>query len=482
MKYPITIDKKLQEVKEIIERWPVEVHFQDVLKWIMQFDTVDFEIPIRILKNLNVIGFEDLNSALSVAYSKLKRMAIDKETRITTKNTLFAGIGEGGKSGAMISYNFRLINELSEENFLDDTSIKHIEQGRIENIVLVDDIVSTGNQATSEINNLAERVIPLGVKNIFLLTAVGMKKGIKKVEDETSAFVFSAFEYDMHDTVQSLDSSFYEGIPYERRSIMKERLGYYGRIVSKSPLGYGSLGGLIIFYYNTPNSTLPIVWSSMNSWIPLFKRVRKINGIESYYKQFDNIKPKKKAKNEIKELVLFVEGKTEELFFEILLDRIKKKLGIEKVDVISLGGGYMSEKLIDNLQKFSKAEYIFIIENNPYVSESYISKRLKNIKYLKGKPHIMSNIIPYYLDMKSIASDEEFSRFFEKIESIEGVDEQVIILEFERQFLRRFPLIRRDIYLKRLLEKYPYVERLNELIGLIEVKFEELKGNAQQGN
>jgi hypothetical protein len=59
--------------------------------------------------------------------------------------------------------------------------------------------------------------------------------------------------------VQSLDSNFYEGIPYEERSLLKDRLEYYGGRVNKSPLGYGGLGGLIVFYYNTPNSTVPIV-------------------------------------------------------------------------------------------------------------------------------------------------------------------------------------------------------------------------------
>lgn len=362
MKYPSSIDKEIQIVKEIVSSWPVEIEFNNIIKWILQFDTEDFEIPLRVIKYLNVIGYDDLNNALTVAYSKLERMANEKGTRITNKNTLFAGIGDGGKSGAMISYNFRLTNELSEENFLDDESIIFIEEGRIENIVLVDDIVGTGNQAVKEINKLAESVIPLGVKNIFLLTAIGMKEGIRKVEKETSAFIFSAFEYDSIDSVSSLDSIFYEGIEHEQRSILKERIEYYGKSVSKSPLGYGGLGLLITFYYNTPNSTLPIIWSSLNSWIPLFKRVRKINGIASYYRQIDGAKPKRKTKKDSKELILFVEGKTDEIFFELLAPRIKEELSVEKISVISLGGGYHSEKLIKNLEKFSISTYIYIIE------------------------------------------------------------------------------------------------------------------------
>ncbi len=62
------------------------------------------------------------------------------------------------------------------------------------------------------------------------------------------------------------------------------------------PTGYGGIGALLVFYYNTPNTTLPIVWSSLNGWIPLFRRVNRINGIEAYYKQIPKLKPEAKEK------------------------------------------------------------------------------------------------------------------------------------------------------------------------------------------
>ena len=168
MKYPQTIESKLNEVKDIIEKWPIEIKFDKVLKWIMQFDPDDFDLAVRIIKNLNVIGFEDLNNALIIAYSKLERMANDKGTKITQNNTLFAGIGEGGKSGAMIGYNFRLINELSEENFLDEKSINFLKQGKIENIVLVDDIISTGNLTENLFQSIERKMAtPLGCISII---------------------------------------------------------------------------------------------------------------------------------------------------------------------------------------------------------------------------------------------------------------------------------------------------------------------------
>lgn len=463
MKYPQTLTAKLDEIKSIVQKWSIQITFDDVVKWMMQFDNNDFELAYRIIKNLNVIGYEELKSGLNIAYSKLERKSIDKNTKINSKNTLFAGIGEGGKSGAMISYNFRISNELSEENFLDEDSLAHIEKGRIENIVLVDDIISTGNQAIKEIQKLTESLIPLGVKNIFLLTAVGMKEGIKKVEDETGAYVFSAFEYDVNDTINSFDSSFYEGLEFEQRKQLKERLEYYGKICNpKSPIGYGGIGGLIVFYYNTPNSTLPHIWTTLNSWLPLFKRTLRINGIDSYYKQFENLQSQKpKPKKGKGEFTLFVEGKTEEMFFELLSERLKEITDSDKVNIVALGGTY-SEKLIENLNK-TETKYLFIIEDDPYAPSSY---RERIDKLFKAKPHVNMKPVLDYFNLETILSDEEFLKgVFPTSVKDKDITSREFRREFEMRLFRRYPSSIRDTIMKRLIQKHIDNQKLEALFA-----------------
>ena len=470
MIFPITIQKRLSEVESIIKSWPVDVHFDNVLKWIMQFDTDDFDLAIKVIENLNVIGFEDLNNALTIAYSKLQRMADDKGTKINTKNTLFAGVGDSGKSGAMIGYNFRLINEISEENFLDEKSIDYLKKGKIENIVLVDDIISTGNQASNEIKKLMETLIPLGVKNIFLLTAVGMRDGISKISEETNAHIFSAFEYDLNDTVKSLDSKFYEGIPFEKREILKNRIEYYGKKTSKSPLGYGGVGGLIVFYYNTPNSTLPIIWSNSSSWIPLFKRVRKINGIESYYKQFDSIEPdiKKKTKDK-SELTLFVEGKTDETFFTAILQRLINSLNVKKINIIPLGGFY-SSKLLDNLGK-SSSQYIFLPEEDNIAPRAF-KERHKQL--FQNKPHLFIKPIIAYFQLDKILESNEFGNYLPKIKDAKDLTNNRLRREIEMRLFRRLPLSKRDYIMSELVAKYLDDKEIEKLIQQIKNIYDEL--------
>ena len=383
----------------------------------MQFDTDDIDIGIRIIKNLNVIGFEDLNTSLSIAYSKLERVAIDKESRLSSRNTLFAGIGDGAKSGAMIGYNFRIANEIPEDNFMTEESLEHLESGLIENVVLVDDIIGTGDQATKEIKSLTEKVTPFGVKNIFLLTAVGMTDGIKSIVSETKAHVFSAFEYSDLDTAANLDSTFYDGIPHERRERVRDRLDYYGRVSNKAGLGYGGIGALVAFYYNTPNISLPVIWGSKNSWIPLFKRAIKINGIGSYYKQIEASISKKKRENtpiqkQDKELLIFVEGRIDEAFFEYVISSIGPT-EFDKLTVISLGG-FGSKTLVDNIVKLSKYT-LFLIEEDEESPPSLLERYRRNIG---SNASLVVHSVENYLDIDRLADDERWGRFFQKPENV----------------------------------------------------------------
>lgn len=63
MKYPKNLECKLPEIKEIVKSWPFEKKIDEVMAWIMQFEKEDYDIAIRTLRCLNVIGSDELNSA-----------------------------------------------------------------------------------------------------------------------------------------------------------------------------------------------------------------------------------------------------------------------------------------------------------------------------------------------------------------------------------------------------------------------------------
>jgi len=59
---------------------------------------------------------------------------------------------------------------------------------------------------------------------------------------------------------------------------MKMAEEYGLRLKPDVPLGYANGQYTFGFFYNTPDNTLPLFWSSNAQWIPLMKRYEKIYG------------------------------------------------------------------------------------------------------------------------------------------------------------------------------------------------------------
>lgn len=375
MRYPKSIADEIESIAMVVATWPSDLGatVDDVLKWVLQFDDADVGLAMRVIRNLNVVGQRDIDRGLQIAFSKLVRKAVEKGSRITGINTLYAAMGDVGKSGAMIGYHLRRNSSISEENFLNEDTLVHVTEGRVDNIVLLDDVIGTGNQATEAIEELTEVVLPLGVKNIFVLSVCGMRGAIEEIEEKTKAYTFSAFEYDGIDTAASLDSSFYDGIAHEERDRLRQRLTAYGRIsYARNPLGFGGLGGLLVLPYNTPNFTLPIIWSDANQWIPLFRRVRRVNGIQAYYKQFQKAVgdkasvPEPSPQPETRPtLTLFVEGKRDEAFFDEVVSggALRGFEGADGVSVVSMGSNVAPDRLVELLVG-TNPNSVFVVDSD----------------------------------------------------------------------------------------------------------------------
>ncbi|MBA2887357.1 hypothetical protein [Clostridium beijerinckii] len=44
MKYPVSLNKYMKDIYEITSKWSTNVDFDDVIKWILQFDVDDYDI------------------------------------------------------------------------------------------------------------------------------------------------------------------------------------------------------------------------------------------------------------------------------------------------------------------------------------------------------------------------------------------------------------------------------------------------------
>lgn len=456
MKYPKYLENRLEDITSITKSWPVEKSVEEVMAWILQFEKSDYDLALRVLKNLNVIGANDLNVALNVAYSKLLRHALEKGNKISNENTLYMPIGNDGKSGAMIAYNFRLINGLNSAYFFSKETLQLVKTGTIKNLVLLDDIIATGDQSSEQLTATAEKARKLGIQNIYLLTAIGYRSGIERLKETAVADVFSAIEYDECDTVMNYDSSFYEGLSHEKRERYWESFSKYYK-----GYGYGKIGGLIAFYYNTPNSTVPMVWGSNDGWIPLFPRRFDLKNIGPELYELDElIKDTKDVQTvEKEECSIYVEGKTEELFVQCLAQS-NSNFGYGSVNIVSIGP-FFSESLIESLKKYSN-KYFFVTDANMDEENGHTKSMREATK--NTKINCIGNVMSYF-DKEKIQSSEYFQKVFGKSFIEDNLTGDALYSYLENRLIKRAPSINRANNMMELITNCAIPDKMQEIIN-----------------
>lgn len=123
----------------------------------------------------------------------------------------------------------------------------------------------------------------------------------------------------------------------------------------------------MVFSHNTPNTTLPIVWASQNGWRPLFPRVGRLRGIDSFYKKATQAKASlaqagpKPRELATKDLILFLESPAEEVIFDSLRQthNLDKRVGAERVINVSVGKAMLQKPLA--WIRDEKGHFVFVL-------------------------------------------------------------------------------------------------------------------------
>ncbi|HYF78868.1 MAG TPA: hypothetical protein VD973_17165 [Symbiobacteriaceae bacterium] len=442
---PSSLRAYVPRIESVISKWPVKITLEHAIKWVMQFDAEDQALAVRVLEHIHVLGSKEIRDALEVAHAKLERMVSEKGAPIRGNNTLYAGIGNAAKSGGLIAYHYRVAAEISENDFFSSEEERSLDLSKIENIVLVDDVIGTGKTIKKEVTRIAEEVYTLSkTRNVFVLTVAGYEEGIQYITNETGASVVCALEYTSKDTVSNLDASFYKDMPVSDRSIDLDRIKRYCRSISTSELGFGGVGGLLVFDHNTPNTTLPIIWHNGKGWLPLFPRATRIPGAAKIIRSAENERnqptPEVAGGDAVTEsgeapLTLFVEGKIDEVFVDCMRQRydLAGRIGVKEVNAIALGGLYQSERLLD-LLKTSRKNAVFVLDDDEHARRA--SSRLvalENVKILRLKPTFAA-----MLDFQRVFQNRD--RFPDLPESFGSVDDPKFVHAVEAAVLKRWPV------------------------------------------
>lgn len=472
MKYPQYLEARLQDIEKVIKTWPLEKSLPDVMSWILQFEPDHYDLALRIVNNLNVIGEHDLKTALSVAYSKLLRHAKDNGIKISKENTLYMPIGSDGESGAMIAYHFRTINDLSSSYFMSTETMTLIKSGNIHNMVLVDDIIATGDQSGEQLVEIANKARMMGIKNVYLVTAFGFRIGIDRLRDKQVADVFSAVEYDDRDTVMNLDALFYENLSHNKRQQYKEAISKYYGGYGYTGNGGSPIGGLITFYYNTPNCTLSMIWAKGNGWIPLFERKRDANVKKlEFYTPAEFLETKNEEVSVTKdECSIYVEGKTEELFIQELANR-NNNFGYKTLNILSIGP-FVSDSLVNALKKYSKR--VFFVTDDDLEMDTPHVKNIKEVTKDVGI-HSMGPTMSYF-DIEKIKNSEYFIKVFGK-DFVNDTEDKVNLYNYlENRIIKKAPALYKSDNMRELFDNCIITKKVNELISKFQKEDAEIDG------
>ncbi len=298
-----TDQEKRKLFEEIMEqnriKWNNVLEPETIFKWLKNFNGENEKEYLYALKIANEIyycdkkGIEQLwgyvvNNRMR-EYIHEKKFAecktnefIKNYIEYVNKSCVFVGYGEAGKSGNAMIYSLRNAIENSDFNFLTLDELYRENLETFSYVVLVDDFIGTGNQATKNWEKKREidgekislEDIKKKYKNIeFLYIAlIATREGKKKIEKNTSIKVFWGDVID--ETYKCFSEVSRIFTDSEEREEAKEIIERKGKLLYEHPLGYENGQLTIAFEHNTPNNSLPVIWKKIRNggWFPLFER------------------------------------------------------------------------------------------------------------------------------------------------------------------------------------------------------------------
>ena len=223
------------------------------------------------------------------SYLKSGDSITEKVQRILER-TIFVPLGNPSESGALILYDFRTANSLPKDLFNQHANLNEkLNDGSIDDIVLIDDVTLSGSQSIDYIGDLS-----LGNVNATLLTFFATPEAIRNLkssapqlapvyasllDNRTKLFSDESSAFSNEDTVQIKELALQLCNHYGKH-VVENELSNAEAYMKSFPLGFADGQQLFGFYYNTPDNTLPIFWCNSANWSPAFIRYGKIYDVK----------------------------------------------------------------------------------------------------------------------------------------------------------------------------------------------------------
>ena len=138
-------------------------------------------------------------------------------------------------------------------------------------LAFLDGFVGTGNQIAEFWHEELRGTQEIENAELYFPVLLGFRQGIQYVQTQTPFKVICLELLDERDRAFSPESTTFGSS--EKRRRVEGICRQYGEILCpKFPLGYDDSQALLAFEYQTPNNSLPILWSSAEGCTPIIER------------------------------------------------------------------------------------------------------------------------------------------------------------------------------------------------------------------
>lgn len=253
--------------KQSKELFNGEIRLDEINNWLNQFKNEEQYYINKLLDNFVYFDNNRVRKAVKSLHQKIIRSSSS-----TINNMWFIPVGYVTKSGSIIAYYYRSVNELDEGNFISSKDIARIINKENVSLVFIDDYIGTGHQSEQVWKFIIQPYVTFFEKSKFYYcTLAGTYEGINYIKEHTGFEVVVDKIIHKYELPFSKESLIFED-EIERRKA-EEIVKKYGEFLYPgNPIGYKNSQSLIGFFYSTPNNTLPIFWSTNEKWHPLLPR------------------------------------------------------------------------------------------------------------------------------------------------------------------------------------------------------------------
>lgn len=285
-------EEMLVVLKKTFEKsWKTEMNCDDIEEWLSNFTGMAYcaederRLALWLLCNFTFYNENEVNYLCRTLFQKLvhqilidNRLQTEKDAESCIQNSAFTSIGAASESGGLLLYHFRQEANLDLERFIFPTGIATT---ACDNIVCIDDVMLSGGTASrffydhkSEITN----------KKVYYIALITTDSAVKKL-NALGISVISCITLDERNRMfskQSLAFYKYPDLINYARTIAEN----YGKVIEPlKPLGHRDGQYSFGFYYNVPNNSLPIFWST-NQWKPILPRKEKYQNAKQAKRQY----------------------------------------------------------------------------------------------------------------------------------------------------------------------------------------------------